>query len=236
MGALNAQPVGLRILHPDGGPNERFAFYGDDLIDVFYQLFYWSGSPAILPKVLVDAETGRFGYIEAIWRASSSTTRLATACTTRSSAPRTPTSCPMTRTWMGCARLSAPGLWRNWTSTSPRVTCLAGAALRRGDRRRWRAISLRCPVERVRSHHTAGLATEAAASLSNSRNVVLASGGHGIAFGTDACVDDIVDAFVMPAFVAPTMRAWRRLRRRRLWRPMWWSSVAELSERAQPRR
>ncbi|MEZ4717056.1 MAG: hypothetical protein R2851_13375 [Caldilineaceae bacterium] len=63
-----AQCTAGRAAHPppDGGPNERFAFYGDDLIDVFYQLFYWSGSPAILPKVLVDAETGRFGYIEAI--------------------------------------------------------------------------------------------------------------------------------------------------------------------------
>ena len=46
-------------------------------------------------------------------------------------------------------------------------------------------------------------ATEAAASLPNSRNVVLASGGHGIAFGTDACVDDIVDAFLAAPAVAP---------------------------------
>ena len=202
--ALNAEPVELRVLHPDGGPSERFAFYGDDLIDFFYQLFYWSGSPGILPKVLVDAEAGRFGYIEAILASIifddtfSDGMYNSVICTEDVDFAPAEVNLDGVRPSFSAGFVEelheyivACELWQvppfgaeiDAPVASDIPTLLLSGAFD--------------PIT------PPAFAAAAAASLPNSRNVVLATGGHGVAFGTDPCVDDIVDAFLAAPAVAP---------------------------------
>lgn len=194
---LNEFPVDMRVLHPDTGETLWYAFFGDDLIDFFFQMFYWGGSPAILPKVLADAEAWRFDYIGAILAGI-------TFDETFSDGMYNSVICAEDVDFVpGEAALD--GVRSDFSNgfADELAEYLATCDV-------WQVPAFDAFIDApVVSDIPALLlsgafdpitpppfAAAAAATLANSHEVVLANGGHGIAFGMDECVDGIIQAFL----------------------------------------
>jgi pimeloyl-ACP methyl ester carboxylesterase len=194
---LNDNPAAITLTDPETGERTRTALWGDDIVDFLFQMFYVSGSVGALPAVIADVERGDYSYLETMFsvflfdRSMSEGMYNSVICAEEADFDATDALVDGVRPEFvegmaeelqdmidGCAQWDVPVLpvEVNEPVASDIPTLLLSGLF-----------------DPITPPQFADMAQE---TLPNSYNFVLPTGGHGVAFAVDDCIDRIVDDFL----------------------------------------
>ena len=195
--ALNAEPAELTLTHPDTGKRFAALLSGDDLIDLTFQLFYISGSVGALPKVIADAEQNDFTFLQGIYA-------ILIFDDTFSEGMYNSVICAEDADFSP-SNIDLDGLRPEFSENAPETLqeYLDICAV-------WQVPELDPSVDDPVASDIPTLllsgrfdpitppqfADIVAPALTNVTNVTLPTGGHGVGFLIDNCIDNIVDEFL----------------------------------------
>lgn len=194
---LNTRPTTVTLLDPTSGERTLMTFTGDDLVDFFFQMFYWTGSPAILPKVMVEVEAGRMDYVGAMLSVFVFDDTFSDGMYNSVLCAEDADFVPAEAAKDTAGSYFSDGFQEELEEYI--VTCdvwnvpALGTAVDEPVVSDVPTLLLSGGFDPITPPHFAEIG---ARTLSRQHLVELPGGGHGIAFGTDACVDQIVDDFL----------------------------------------
>ncbi len=194
---LNENPATIRLIDPETGERVRTTLWGDDVVDFLFQMFYISGSVGALPAVIADVERGDYSYLETMFsvflfdRSMSEGMYSSVICAEEAGFDSADALVEGVRPAFaegiaeelqdlldGCAEWDVPALADE--ANDPVESDIP-------------TLLLSGRFDPITPPPFADMAQE---TLTNSYNFVLPTGGHGVAFAVDSCVDQIVDDFL----------------------------------------
>jgi pimeloyl-ACP methyl ester carboxylesterase len=202
---LNENPATITLTDPETGERTQATLWGDDVIDFLFQMFYVSGSVGALPAAIADVERGDYSYLETMFsvflfdRSMSEGMYNSVICAEEADFTSTDALVDGVRPEFaesiaeeledmidGCAQWDVPvlpGEVNNPVESDIPTLLLSGL------------------FDPITPPQFAEMAQE---TLPNSYNFVLPTGGHGVAFAVDDCIDRIVDDFLDDPLTEPS--------------------------------